>query len=75
MNAISNPDGGVRISSGFDAGWLLGRPGDNPVPPGFGFGLMGVYAVWIAAMAFMFPLCSWFAEKKRTSQSKLLSYL
>ena len=65
----------LALSGGFDAGWLLGRPGDNPVPQAFGFGLMGVYAVWIAAMAFMFPLCSWFAEKKRTSQSKLLSYL
>ena len=62
-------------ANGFDATWLLGRPGDHPVPPSYGLGLAGVYLVWMIAMAFMFPLCAWFAEKKRMSHSKLLSYL
>ena len=59
---------------GMSGGWLLGRPGDAAVPAEFGVGLAGVYAIWMIAMAFMFPLCNWFAEKKRQSQAKWLSY-
>ena len=62
-------------SQGMSADWLLGRPGDTIVPAGFGVGLAGVCAIWIAAMAFMFPLCTWFARQKRKSQSVWLSYL
>ncbi len=63
------------LATGFDADWMWGRPGDHPVPKEFGLGILGVYLVWLAAMAIMFPFCAWFAEKKRQSGSKLLSYL
>ena len=58
------PRGSMRIGCGAALG--------TPVPKEFGLGILGV---WLAAMAVMFPFCAWFAEKKRQSGSKLLSYL
>ena len=61
-------------SLGMSGGWLLGRPGDSAAPASFGVGLFGVYVIWLIAMAFMFPLCTWFAEKKRLNPASWLSY-
>jgi hypothetical protein len=36
----------------------------NPIvgvfPPGFGFGLPGVYLIWIAVVLLLYPMCRWF---------------
>jgi len=43
---------------------------------GYGFDLVIVYAVWIALIFILYPLCKWFADYKRTHQSQAwLSYL
>ena len=44
-------------------------------PDGFGFGLPVVYAVWLAAVALLYPGSRWFAGVKRRSQSAWISYL
>ena len=44
-------------------------------PEGYGFSLPVVYAVWIAVVAGLYPLCRWFATVKRRSRSPWLSYL
>ncbi len=44
-------------------------------PPGWGFGLPGVYAFWALTVAVLYPLCRWFGELKRRRRDPWLSYL
>ncbi|MCP8938977.1 heparan-alpha-glucosaminide N-acetyltransferase domain-containing protein [Alsobacter sp. SYSU M60028] len=57
-----------------ETGWLIGAfvP---PKPPGYGLGLPGVYAVWLAVLALMYPLCRRFADLKSRRHDWWLSYL
>jgi uncharacterized membrane protein len=51
---------------------------DNPFlfkPPGFGFGLLGVYAVWLFVFLVLYPLCKKYDRYKSTHQKWWLSYL
>ena len=45
------------------------------IPAGFGFGLAGTYAVWIAVVIVMYPACLWFARLKERRRDWWLSYL
>ncbi|MBM3877658.1 MAG: DUF1624 domain-containing protein [Verrucomicrobia bacterium] len=47
----------------------------TPVPPENGFGLPGVYLVWVAALLVLWPCCKWFADLKQRRRGKWLSYL
>jgi uncharacterized membrane protein len=44
-------------------------------PPGYGFNLWVVYAVWIAAIVMLYPVCRWFAHLKQRRRDWWLSYL
>jgi uncharacterized membrane protein len=44
-------------------------------PTDFGFDLWVVYAVWIAVIVMMYPLCRWFAGLKQRRRDWWLSYL
>jgi uncharacterized membrane protein len=44
-------------------------------PPGFGYSLGVVYAVWIAVVILMYPICLWFARLKERRRDWWLSYL
>jgi hypothetical protein len=44
-------------------------------PPGFGYDLWVVYAIWIAVVALLYPLCLWFARLKERRTDWWLSYL
>jgi uncharacterized membrane protein len=44
-------------------------------PPGWGFTLPIVYAVWAAVVLGVYPLCRWFAAVKARGGSRFLSYL
>lgn len=44
-------------------------------PPGFGYDLWVAYAVWIAIVVALYPVCSWFATVKERNRHWLLSYL
>jgi len=44
-------------------------------PPDFGFDLWVVYAVWIAVVAVVYPLCRWFAGVKARRQDWWWGYL
>jgi uncharacterized membrane protein len=44
-------------------------------PPGFGWDLWVAYAVWIAIVIALYPLCRWFAALKERTRSWWLSYL
>ena len=43
-------------------------------PPNFGWDLWVAYAVWIAIVASLYPLCRWFASVKERNRSWWLSY-
>ena len=52
----------------------LGGPADL-YPPNFGYSLPVVYAVWVAVLLLMYPVCRWFADLKRRRKDWWLSYL
>ncbi|HEX6626928.1 MAG TPA: heparan-alpha-glucosaminide N-acetyltransferase domain-containing protein [Gemmatimonadaceae bacterium] len=46
-----------------------------PPPPGTGFGLLTVYALWIIGVLLLYPLCRWYAGVKARRRDWWLSYL
>jgi uncharacterized membrane protein len=61
------------------ADWLLRNPGFVQNFPGrpadYGYGLSGVYLVWLAVVLILYPLCLWFANLKQRRREAWLSYL
>jgi uncharacterized membrane protein len=69
------------IALGFSLGrygevipWLYRNP-PTELPEGYGYGLVVVYAVTLAVVAVLYPICRWFAEVKRRRREAWLSYL
>jgi uncharacterized membrane protein len=52
----------------------MGGPA-NLYPPGYGYPLWVVYAVWFAVVALMYPICLWYARLKERRRDWWLSYL
>lgn len=44
-------------------------------PPGWGAPLPVIYAVWIAVVLFLYPLCRWYARMKQSNKAWWLRYL
>ena len=44
-------------------------------PPDFGYGLWVAYAVWMAIVIALYPLCAWFARVKERNTVGWMSYL
>jgi uncharacterized membrane protein len=57
-----------------EIGFLFG-PLAGHKPATYGLGLAGVYAVWIAVVVALYPLCRWFAGIKRRRTGWWWSYL
>jgi uncharacterized membrane protein len=59
--------------------WMFESPllSQFPVtlPPGWGFGLPGVYLVWLLVVISLYPLCKWYAALKQRRTDWWLSYL
>jgi uncharacterized membrane protein len=59
--------------------WMFESPnlGAYPFtpPPGWGVALPWTYAVWVAVVLLLYPLCSWYASVKRRHTGPWLSYL
>ena len=53
----------------------LAMTGVLEATPEIGFGLPGVYLVWLIVLALLYPLCVWFAELKRRRSEWWWSYL
>ncbi|MCU1381685.1 MAG: hypothetical protein JWL71_382 [Acidobacteria bacterium] len=62
-----------------DAHWMFESPDlaryPFTAPPGWGYGLPVVYAIWIAVVVALYPLCRWFAGVKQRRHDPWLSYL
>jgi len=63
-----------RTSFLFIAPPSMGTP-SNLFPPDYGFPLWTVYAVWIALLLLLYPVCLWFARVKQRRHDWWLSYL
>jgi uncharacterized membrane protein len=63
----------LGIAQGFSAGQLLTHY--RFFPQGFGVGLLGVYLIWIAVVAILYPLCRWVAGVKARRRDWWLSYV
>jgi uncharacterized membrane protein len=59
--------------------WMFesSRPDQFPfaAPPGWGFSLPVVYAVWIGVVLALYPLCRWFGAVRQRRSDVWLSYL
>lgn len=58
-----------------DIGWLFRHMPAFNKPEGYGVSLAGVYALWIVALALLYPMCRWFGELKQRRKDWWLSYL
>ena len=63
-----------------DATWLhqdfmAAKGSSHPIPPGYGYGLPVVYAVWLATVVLLYPACRWFGEVKKRRREVIFSYL
>jgi len=47
----------------------------NSFPPNFGWDLWVAYAVWVAIVVALYPVCRWFASLKERKRAWWLSYL
>jgi uncharacterized membrane protein len=66
----------LHFAFGKPVSWLWRSPVDfGPPLPGIGFNLVVVYAVWIAGVLLLYPLCKWFAGVKQRRRDWWLSYL
>ena len=61
--------------SGLFVGPLFHDDATPLYPPDYGFGLAGVYAVWVLVVIAMYPVCRWFAELKQRRRGAWLGYL
>ena len=52
----------------------MGSPAEI-FPPNFGYPLWVVYAVWIAILVILYPVCLWFSRLKKRRRDWWLSYL
>lgn len=57
------------------AWWLAGFEPLLGKPQGYGLGLAGIYAVWLAVVFALYPLCRWFAAVKKRGRAWWWSYL
>ena len=58
-----------------DVGWLFRHMPAFNKPEGYGLSLPGVYALWLVALALLYPMCRWFGALKQRRKDWWLSYL
>lgn len=64
---------GLGVAQGFEASQFMTV--FLFFPEGYGVGLVGVYLVWLLALAILYPFCRWMAGIKSRRKDWWLSYL
>jgi hypothetical protein len=67
----------LAFFAGTDTSYLFMDPflSGQQAPPGHGFSLPVVYAVWIVGLIVVYPLCRWWGSLKARNKHWALSYL
>jgi uncharacterized membrane protein len=65
----------AAVAVGGDLGWLFQSVSAMNRPPDYGVTLPVVYALWLAIVLSLYPLCHWFAMLKQRRNDWWLSYL
>ena len=65
----------IAAATGFETDWLFGGFPLFAKPETFGVSLLAVYAIWMAVVLALIPLCRWFAALKQRRSDWWLSYL
>ena len=65
----------LALAATGDAAWLFGGMALRSKPAGYGIGLPAIYALWLAVVIALYPLCRWFAVLKQRRKDWWLSYL
>jgi len=65
----------VSAMRGQSLHWLLHGAIFGETPPGYGYDLPFVYAMWITALLVLYLPCQWFAELKKRRKDWWLSYV
>jgi len=63
------------LSWSTDYGFWRGVGANLRPPEGYGFGLPGVYLVWLVVLLMLFPVCAWFTRIKASSGAWWTKYL
>jgi uncharacterized membrane protein len=61
-----------------DVAFMFGNvafAGPAQLPPGYGYGLLAVYLIWLGVVGLLYPVCRWFSGVKARRRSPWLSYL
>ncbi len=58
-----------------DTSWLFRHMPVFNKPEGYGVALASVYALWLVALALLYPMCRWFGAIKQRRKDWWLSYL
>lgn len=71
---------GISLLRHGSAAWLLQDPfalrrPPNAAPADYGFGLLGVYLLWLAVPLLLYPLCLRYGQFKRSQRNPIWSYL
>jgi uncharacterized membrane protein len=64
----------LGVMAGFPASTFL-RPFFFNPPAGWGYGMPAVYALWVAVVLALYPVCRWYAGLKARRRDAWLSYL
>jgi uncharacterized membrane protein len=64
----------LGVMAGFPASTFLKPFFLNP-PAGWGYGMPAVYALWVAVVLALYPVCRWYAGLKARRRDAWLSYL
>lgn len=68
----------LALARGQQIDFLFQNPPEGSLfspPPGYGYDLAVVYAVWALTILILYPLCRWFAGVKARNKAAWLSYL
>ena len=47
----------------------------GPLPPGYRWSLLLLYAVWVIALALLYVPCRWYSEYKGRTRSRWVKYV
>lgn len=64
----------IATASGLNITFLFDNSYPETWPAEFGYGLIGVYIIWIIVVVLLYPINKWFMKLKHEKKNRWLSY-